>query len=276
MSDASDIKYFADLVEALAPWLDQVVVIGGWAHRLYRLHPLAQPLGYEPLATLDTDVVVPPDLAVTGEQLRERLLEKNFREELLGDTHPPAAHYRIEAGDSIFYAEFLAPLQGGEVKRGGKRDVTARIAGVSVQKLRHLELMLKNPWSVIIAPTIGYPTPAVRHILIPNPAAFLVQKILIHNKRSLNKRAKDILYIHDTIQTFGSNLPLVREQWETSIRPALHKRAIRQIERANEEYFREVNDTIRESARIATSRNLTPEMIRELCAYGWQEVFFRG
>ena len=30
---------FARLVESLRPWLDQVVVIGGWAHRLYRLHP---------------------------------------------------------------------------------------------------------------------------------------------------------------------------------------------------------------------------------------------
>jgi hypothetical protein len=276
MPNTSDIKYFADLVEALAPWLDQVVIIGGWAHRLYRLHPLAQPLGYEPLGTFDTDVALPFDLAVTGEQIRERLLEKNFREELLGDTHPPAAHYRIEAGDSIFYAEFLTPLQGGEIKRGGRRDVTARIAGVSVQKLRYLELMLKNPWSVMVAQATGYPTPGVRRILIPNPAAFLVQKILIHDKRSLNKRAKDILYIHDTIETFGSNLSSVREQWESNIRPALNKRAIRQVEHANEEYFREINDTIRESARIATGRNLTPEMIRELCAYGWQEVFFSG
>jgi len=43
----------ARLVESLRPWLDRVVIIGGWAHRLHRLHPLAQPLQYEPLATLD-------------------------------------------------------------------------------------------------------------------------------------------------------------------------------------------------------------------------------
>src|SRR6266567_6055865 len=40
---------FARLVESLRPWLDQVVVVGGWAHRLYRLHPLAQQPRYEPL-----------------------------------------------------------------------------------------------------------------------------------------------------------------------------------------------------------------------------------
>jgi len=51
-----DLRSFARLVDVLAPWLDQVVIVGGWAHRLYRLHSLAQPLEYEPLATFDTDV----------------------------------------------------------------------------------------------------------------------------------------------------------------------------------------------------------------------------
>jgi hypothetical protein len=35
---------FARLIEALDPWLGQIVVIGGWAHRLYRLDPRAQNL----------------------------------------------------------------------------------------------------------------------------------------------------------------------------------------------------------------------------------------
>src|SRR6266478_3248182 len=43
----------------LSPWLDQVVVIGGWAHRLHRLHPAAQALDYAPLQTLDADVALP-------------------------------------------------------------------------------------------------------------------------------------------------------------------------------------------------------------------------
>jgi hypothetical protein len=273
MAGPSDVEYFARLVEALDPWLDQVVIIGGWAHRLYRLHPLAQPLDYEPLGTFDTDIAVPLDLPATGEQLRARLLERGFREELLGDMHPPAAHYRVESEDNSFYAEFLSPLEGSEVKRGGRRDVTARVSGVSVQKLRHLELLLAHPWDVMIAPAMGYPTPGVRRILVPNAATFLVQKILIHEKRDLDKRAKDILYIHDTIETFGGNLAAIREQWQTSVRPALHAKAARLVERAAEEYFREVDDTIREAAHIATGRNLTPEMVQELCAFGWQQIF---
>jgi hypothetical protein len=41
------------------PWLDQLVVVGGWAHRQYRLHTFAQQLRYEPLATLDADIALP-------------------------------------------------------------------------------------------------------------------------------------------------------------------------------------------------------------------------
>ncbi len=126
----------------------------------------------------------------------------------------------------------------------------------------------------MIAPATGYPTPDVRRILVPSAAAFLLQKILIHEKRDPDKRAKDILYIHDTIETFGGNLAAIREQWQTNVRPPLHAKSAHVVERAAEEYFREVDDTIREAARIATGRNLTPEMVRELCAYGLAVDFF--
>jgi hypothetical protein len=56
-------------LESLTPWLDQVVIIGGWAHRLHRLHPLAQPLQYEPLATLDADVALPRRIRVAGDEI---------------------------------------------------------------------------------------------------------------------------------------------------------------------------------------------------------------
>jgi hypothetical protein len=35
-----------------------VVIIGGWAHRLYRQHPAAQVPDYPPLVTLDTDIAL--------------------------------------------------------------------------------------------------------------------------------------------------------------------------------------------------------------------------
>jgi len=268
-----DTKHFARLIDTLHPWLDQIVIVGGWAHRLYRLHPLAQALDYEPLGTLDTDVAVPAQLPATGEDIRQRLLENGFREELLGETQPPVAHYHVASGGSGFYAEFLTPLVGGAVKRGGRQDATTQIAGVSVQKLRHLELLLDSPWDVVIASGNGYPTATVRQVRIPNASAYLVQKILIHDKRERADKAKDILYIHNTIETFGGNLPAIREEWETKVKPILQQKVFRAVIGAAETYFRDTSDVIREAAQIATGRNLTPEMVREVCIYGWKQIF---
>ena len=72
---------FARLVESLSPWLDQVVVIGGWAHRLHRLHPAAQALDYAPLTTLDADVALPTRFRVAGQELYDRLTARGFEAE---------------------------------------------------------------------------------------------------------------------------------------------------------------------------------------------------
>ena len=65
---------FGRLLAALEPWLDQIVIVGGWAHRLYRQHPEAHALDYPPLSTLDADVALSAAL-MTGEPgIHARLL----------------------------------------------------------------------------------------------------------------------------------------------------------------------------------------------------------
>jgi hypothetical protein len=264
---------FARLIEALHPWLDQVVVIGGWAHRLYRLHPLAQRLNYDPLATLDTDIAVPAKLPVTGQDIHERLIASGFQEEKLGEARPPAAHYHLISGRTGFFAEFLTPLEGSASKRNGERDATVRVAGVSSQKLRYIDLLLIAPWTVEIGMEVRPPTHRARRIQLPAPASFLAQKMLIHHKRDRADRAKDVLYIHDTIETFSGVLPAIREEWDATVKNGLHRKAILKIEKAADVLFAEVDDTIREAALIATGRNVTPESIREVCNYGWNQLF---
>ena len=78
MAGVSEFEYFARLVDALDPWIDRVVIIGGWAHRLYRLHPLAQPLDYEPLGTFDADVAVPLDLTRLASKSASVCWHENF------------------------------------------------------------------------------------------------------------------------------------------------------------------------------------------------------
>ena len=148
MAAVSDLGLFGELAAAVEPWLDQVVIVGGWAHRLHRLHPSARSLSYPPLVTLDADVAVPRLLPVEGQDIRERLIARGFTEEFLGRDHPPVTHYHLGDASSGFYVEFLTPLVGGEYDRKNRRRATLRVAGATSQQLRYIGLLLSRPWMI--------------------------------------------------------------------------------------------------------------------------------
>jgi hypothetical protein len=267
---------FARLVESLRPWLAQVVVVGGWAHRLYRLHPLAQQLRYEPLATLDADVALPAGLKVTGDEIYQRLAANGFEAVFLGQYKPPAAHYRLAVPGIEFYAEFVAPLAGGAISRGGRPKATRKVGGISSQNLRYIEVLLARPWSVTLSANNGFPLPDTRRVQIANPASFLTQKILIHRRRNRQDRAKDILYMHDTIETFATRIDDLHTEWIANIQHELHPNSVRTVQRAVASLFGAVTDPIRAASRIVQGRNLTAEVIRETCNFGFTRIFQTG
>jgi hypothetical protein len=53
-----------------------------------------------------------------------------------------------------------------------------------------------------------------QQIRIAHPTRLMAQKLLIHDRRERRSRAKDILYLHDTIELFGASLDVLREDWE--------------------------------------------------------------
>jgi hypothetical protein len=81
-----ELEAFSKFIVAIEPWLGEVVLVGGWAHRLYRLDPRARKLDYLPLTTLDGDVAVPPKLKKEESTVRKRLLEAGFVEEFMERT----------------------------------------------------------------------------------------------------------------------------------------------------------------------------------------------
>jgi hypothetical protein len=273
MNGQSDNEQFARLIVALEPWLTHLVIIGGWAHRLYWLHPSARRIDHLPLTTLDTDVAIPAPLKVVDADVRERLIAHGFKEERLGDDRPPATHYRLEDAKTGFYAEFLTPLFGPEHGRDGKLKATRRVAGVVSQQLRYLEILLLSPWVISLGGSNGFPFEDTKEVRIANPAAFLAHKALIHKKRASEKFAKDILYIHDTLEVFGARLEDLKREWRTQIRPNLHANGVRKIERAATDLFGQVNDAIRDAAQMTAARKISPEGVRERCNFGFAEIF---
>ena len=276
MSLLSDRAAFARLVTALQPWLDQVVVAGGWAHRLHRLHPLAQAVDHEPLVTLDADIVIPRSVGTDHTKLRDRLVKAGFSPQFLGDARPPIVHYSLADAESEFYAEFLTNLTGHGYRRDGSRDETMQLGGVSAQKLRNLEVLLVAPWSVRLSESVGYPVgPGKVEILVPSAVAYVAQKLMAFKTRRGAKRGKDLLYIHDTIELFGAALPALHDVWQHAVQPELTRRQLTRIRSTAQTYLGAVNDAVLEAVEAAgpARRGLHAKGLAAACRLGYDEIF---
>ena len=261
-----ELEAFSKFIIALEPWLGEAVLVGGWAHRLYRLDPRARKLGYPPLTTLDGDVAVPPKLKEQESTVRQRLLEAGFTEEFEGDDHPPATHYHYRKGGG-FYAEFLAPLVGSEYDRHGKRKATIEVGGVSSQLLRYIEILLLSPWRVELGEESRFPLSPKRTVQIANPASFLAQKILIHDQRDHRDKAKDLLYMHDTLEVFAETLDELRQIFRNDIVPHLHRRRLTELEQAADRKCRPFRQSV-------TARGTQCCVVfHVLFPFYWQNVF---
>lgn len=270
-----DFDGIARLLDALRPWLGHLVIVGGWAHRLHRFHPLAHAPAYAPLLTKDADVAFASAAPLVGD-ISAALRAADFKQELSGENIPPVTQYTLAADDRGFYAEFLAPLHGDGLKRDGTADVTIAKAGITAQKLRHLELLLVSPWSVRVSPDVWVRVESPLDVMLPNPVSFIAQKLLIHKYRRPDKLAQDALYIHDTLDLFGQELPSLRALWLDRVRPSLPTKTATAVERLQRDQFGAVTDVIRNAARIPQDRSLTPDRLQAACAYGLREIFAEG
>jgi hypothetical protein len=266
-----DLQDLARLANALRPWLGELVIVGGWAHRLYRMLPNVPTLAYQPLRTRDADVAFSATSSLVG-NMGAALKAAGFREELAGEHTPPVTWYRLGGDDQGFSVEFLSSLVGSGTKRDGTDDATLAKAGVTAQKLRYIDLLLTSPWTIHLQANGVVPieTPAV--LRIPNPTSFIVQKLLIHTQRPPEKRAQDALYVHDTLDLFGGQLATLQATWRRDVRPTVSPKTAAQIERLAREQYGEVTDVLRAAARIPQDRTLVPERLQARCAYGLSEI----
>jgi len=142
---SQDSTAFARVVRALHPYLDELVFVGGWAHRLLALHELAGALDFQPLMTSDADIATPSRSRVQGSSMRDLLRQNGFTEELSGDERPPVTGYRLGEEEGALYVEFLAPQAGGPTRRDGSSDATIEVAGITAHdRLRNAERIARE------------------------------------------------------------------------------------------------------------------------------------
>lgn len=256
------------LIRALQPYRNHLVLVGGWSHRLSRMHPLAQPVDFAPLATQDVDFAIQVEVPPQEEDLRRLLLQEGFKEQFRGEDHPPVTHYEL-GGEGVFYVEFLTPMLGRA------KAATTDIAGVTAQRLRYLDVLMISPWSVLLAEP-QYPVgPKPLEIRIANATTYLAQKLLVLNRRRPDERAQDILYVHDSLLTFGRSLDDLQRIWSEVVRPSLHETVARRVEQAAQKAFEEVTDAVRRATRAArgAGRAVETENILMVCRTGLVRIF---
>lgn len=257
MNEASSVAderaIFARVAVALEPYLNHLIFVGGWAHRLYEHHPCASPLDFSPLATLDADLATPPDLPVIGKPINVLLGDVGFKEHLGGDEAPPVSRYELGEGKVEFEVEFITSLRGSEYKKG-KPDATIAVAGITAQKLRYVDLLQVSPWSILLSEEIGYPVGATPLLIqVPNPVSFIVQKTLaLQYRSSLQKKAKDILYVHDTLHQFQMSFSTLHAEWKT-VRAQMHPTTVKKFKDMRANLYNEHSAFVQWAASIARS-----------------------
>lgn len=266
-----DLEAFARLIDAIGPWRSQLVIVGGWAHRLHRFDPRANVPHYEAVRTLDADVAFGDEVRLEGD-IRSALIDAGFSEELSSDHRPPVSHYALGGDDQGFYAEFLTPLRGSGVKRSGVVDATMATAGITAQKLRHLEILLVEPWQIQLSGELGIPVAKAVTIRVANPVSFIVQKLLIQHLRTPDKRAQDVLYIHDTLELFGATLDDLQRLWDNVVRPTLSPARQHEVVDLARSSFAAVTNVLRDAARIPQDRTLVPERMLALLQHGLHAI----
>jgi hypothetical protein len=243
-------EFLAHVLQAFRPYLDTLVLIGGFAVRLYELHPRARSIEMRVLRTLDADFATPPVIAPHPSGTLAQLADAaGFQPDLRSEYTPPVMklvprNSTTGPGAERYTVEFLTPLAGRSADRAGTPLVTVTIqAGLTAQRLRYLDLMQIDPWQVSVGNLsgVGTITPPL-NVRVPHPGFFIIQKILIADRRDPEtERPKDMAYIYQVVNLFSRELsPLASDV-----------RVRMQENRAWNRWFEE-------SVRLATSLFATP------------------
>ncbi|MGK5085660.1 GSU2403 family nucleotidyltransferase fold protein [Bdellovibrionota bacterium FG-1] len=211
--DEQFFRAFGSLVQALEPYLSNIVFIGGVSNALYGYHPAAQPSGRRPLMTKDLDLATDRKIPVSPEapRIAELLDGAGFKANQEVLMTYGLTKFRLDTGaasSADFEIEFLCPLVGKD--RG---EMAAEVqAGVSATPLRFMDLPLWDPWHLEVRRLPGL-SEFGQTIQIPNPAAYLVQKFITMFRREGRTRKsamqKDAFYIYEFCLKFRDALPLV-------------------------------------------------------------------
>lgn len=193
MSLSAD-KILEECVGAIGPYLDQLVVAGGWVPYLY-VKLYEGPATHEPLLTVDFDAAIARhefvERAIT---LDKTILSAGFNYDFASLDIPPVVKYVKDLGNNQ-QAEIEFITEAG----GAKRPVEV-VGSVNAQALQHVDILLEDPWTF---PLEDYGIAGPGYLKVPRPSHYVLHKILVAPRRkSIHKTAKDLYYAFYVLDAF--------------------------------------------------------------------------
>lgn len=211
-------------LSAIEPYLDKVVIAGGWVPHIYELVYDATRAGKSP-RTRDIDLAVPRTVPLNGMSIDKLLMAANFECRFHSVDTPPVTKYVALDGDQEVEIEFITDAPGSsQASINVQSDLTA-------QELHYVSIMLENPWPIDLSELADGKVDYT--VLVPKPGAFVFHKALVFKKRRDGvKREKDLYYIFFVLEAFPD--------WQGAItadlnrlakqRPAWFKKCVRNLQ----------------------------------------------
>jgi len=197
------LQELGNCVRAFGGYRQSAVLTGGLVPFMYRHLPeLAGRTAQPALLTFDLDWTVPTPLNLAGESLDKQLTDSGFVVVLGGQEPPHVMQYQpARYGDvrGPVYIEFLTPRKGGAEVRGEDRTVLEVQAGLNAQALPYLELLLHTPLPFDASAISATGLEKGTEILLPDPMAYILQKVLARRRRKPNKKGTDQALIYDVV-----------------------------------------------------------------------------
>lgn len=209
-------SFFVDVVMTLKPYLNDLVCVGGCANALYRYHEHANNIVLPYIGTKDLDFASPQKIPQGNRKSIADLMEEaGFREEILGTDKSAVVKY-LPKGDGLGAdLEFLCPESGlpGGRNQNSLMSSHAVQLGLMAQPLRYLELLQYRIWDIELGSIPEFARLSGLRVRVPNPAAYVVQKVLIREqRRSAQSVAKDCYYIYEISVIFRDSLDLIAQE----------------------------------------------------------------
>jgi hypothetical protein len=228
----ADLLSLLKAVDVLAPYLDEIVIVGGWVPFLcnrYGEMPSPHPL----LRTMDIDIVVPRHVEERGRPTIDEMLSRaGYTVSIYGSD---VSVVKYELTSPVTEIEFLTPAIG----KSGKA-VLAVQRGLQAQALKYLEILLENNRRIKIIDNVDG-TDICLVVTVPSPGAFIYQKGLTlspGSRRPATKIDKDLYYIFgflDSPKQLRDSIPVEIN----SLRSRYHARWFSKFIRNLNHYFPE-------------------------------------